>query len=174
MSVSHSDSSSQALYFVAATVQQQSHIKLFLLWRLDGASVCACLCQCIMSVSRRAFKLSGRVLTLFDVVEPEGTERGCSWPFVPFLGKTSCLGPSRIFGSASQITTNDNLLRVPQHSNSVMVRKTCPPPSTVMSISIKQGFICGRSVGPFGRAVRSGRSILLNKKKRSNTCTSSS
>ena len=23
------------------------------------------------------------VLTLFDLVEPEGTERGCSWPFVP-------------------------------------------------------------------------------------------
>ena len=26
----------------------------------------------------------------------------------------------------------------------------CPPPSTVMSISIKQYFICGRSIGPFG------------------------
>ena len=31
MSVSHRPSSSQALYFVAATVQQQSHMKLFLL-----------------------------------------------------------------------------------------------------------------------------------------------
>ena len=31
-----------------------------------------------------------------------------------------------------------------------VVRKMCPPPSTVMSISIKQCFICARSVGPFG------------------------
>ena len=36
------------------------------------------------------------------------------------------------------------------HSNSVLVRKTCPPTPTVMSISIKQDFICARSVGPFG------------------------
>ena len=50
-------------------------------------------------------RVSGRVLTLFDLVEPEGTERGCSWPFVPFLGKKACLGPSRILSLASQITT---------------------------------------------------------------------
>ena len=25
---------------------------------------------------------------------PNGTERGCSWSFVPFLGKKPCLGPS--------------------------------------------------------------------------------
>ena len=87
---------------------------------------------------------------LFDLVEPEGTERGCSWPFVPFLDKKSCLGPSRMLGLASLISTNDNLLHMPRHSNSVFVREMCPPPSSVMSISIKQYFICARSVGPFG------------------------
>ena len=39
--------------------------------------------------------------------------------------------------------------RMPRH-NSVFVRNTCPPPSTVMSIAIKPDFICARSVRPFG------------------------
>ena len=95
-------------------------------------------------------RVSGRVLTVFGLVETEGTERGCSWLFVPFLGKISCLGPSIILGLACQITTNDHLLRMPRHSNSVLVRKTCPPPSAVMSISIKQDYTWARSVGPFG------------------------
>ena len=60
------------------------------------------------------------------------------------------MDPFRILGLASQIATNDNLLRMPRHSNSVLVRKTCPPPSAVMSTSIKQYFIGARSVGPFG------------------------
>ena len=67
-----------------------------------------------------------------------------------FLDKKSCLGPSRILGLAKQMSTNDNLLHMSRHSNSVLVRKMCPPPSTVMSISIKQDFICARSIGPFG------------------------
>ena len=82
-------------------------------------------------------------------MEPEGTERGRSWPFVPFLSKNSCFGPSIILGLDSQITTNDNLSRMPRHSN-MLVRSKCPPPSTAMSICIKQVFICGRSVGPLG------------------------
>ena len=89
-------------------------------------------------------------LNPIDLGEPEGTERGCSWSFVPFLGKKSCLGPPRILGLASQVTTSGNLLRMPRHSNSVLVRKAYPPPSTVMSISIKQDFIWARSVGLFG------------------------
>ena len=75
---------------------------------------------------------------------------GCSWPFVPFLGKKTCLGPSRILGLASQISTNDNLLRMPRAQQQRVVRKMCPLPFTVMSISIKQYFICARLVGPFG------------------------
>ena len=55
-----------------------------------------------------------------------------------------------MLGLASLISTNDNLLHMPRHSNSVFVREMCPPPSSVMSISIKQYFICARSVGPFG------------------------
>ena len=97
-------------------------------------------------------------------MEPDETRRGCLWPFVPFLGKKSCLGRSRILDVASQISTNDNLLRMPQHNSSVLVRNKCPPPSTVMSISIKKT-ICARSVGPFGRP---------EEKKGSNTCSSSS
>ena len=62
------------------------------------------------------------------------------------FGSIQNLGPRQ----PSHIRTNGNRLRMPRHSNSVLVRKTCPPPSTVMSISIKQDFICARSVGPFG------------------------
>ena len=51
-------------------------------------------------------------------------------------------------GLASQINTNDNLLHMPRHNNNVLVRNKCPPPSTVISISIKHDFICARSVGP--------------------------
>ena len=76
-------------------------------------------------------------------MEPEGTERGCSWPFVPFL-----LG--KILGVASQITTNDNLFGHATAQQQQVARTLCPPSSTVMSISIKQCFICARSVGPFG------------------------
>ena len=35
-----------------------------------------------------------------------GTERGCSWSFVPFLSKKTCSGPCRILGPASRIGTN--------------------------------------------------------------------
>ena len=47
-----------------------------------------------------------------------------------------------------------------------VVRKMCPPPSTVMSISIKQYSICARSVGPFGPPEE--------EKRDQNTCSSSS
>ena len=108
---------------------------------------------------------SGRVLTLFDLVEPYGTERGCSWSFVPFRGKKPCLGPSRIFGIASLISIS--FLRMPRHNNSVLVRYKGPPSSTVMSTSIKQGYICVRSVGPFGppkeKAVQHMFSLFLAK-----------
>ena len=105
----------------------------------------------LLSYVHRFCSSHRRVLTLFDL-EPEGTERGCSWPFVPFLGKKSCLGPSRILGLASQITTNDNILRMHAAAKQQrVVRKMSLPPSTVMSISIKQYFI----LCPFGRAVRS-------------------
>ena len=60
-----------------------------------------------------------------------------------------CLGPSRILGLASQTSTNENRLHMPRHNNSVLVRNECPPPSTVMPISIKQDFIFTRSGGPF-------------------------
>ena len=70
-------------------------------------------------------------------------------------------GPSRLLGLASQISKNDNFLHMPRHNNSVFVRNKCPPPSTVMSNSIKQDLIC-----------RSGRSVLLKKKKGSNTRSS--
>ena len=53
-------------------------------------------------------------------------------------------------GLVSQISTNDNLLGMPRRNNSVLVRNKYPPLSTVMSISIKEDFICARSVGPFG------------------------
>ena len=39
---------------------------------------------------------------------------------------------------------------MPRRNNSVLVRNKYPPLSTVMSISIKEDFICARSVGPFG------------------------
>ena len=53
MSVSHRSSSSQALYFVAATVQRQSHIELFLFAAgSDGASVCTCACHVSHILSR--------------------------------------------------------------------------------------------------------------------------
>ena len=55
------------------------------------------------------------------------------------------LGPSRILGLASQISTNDNLSRTPRHNNSVSCAK-CQPPSTVMSTSIKQYFFYARSM----------------------------
>ena len=35
-----------------------------------------------------------------------GTERSCSWSFVPFLNNRTCLGPCRIPGLASRIGTN--------------------------------------------------------------------
>ena len=95
-----------------------------------------------------------RGVALFDLVEPNGTERGYSWSFVPFLGRKLCLGPPRILGLASQTNTNDNLLHMPRHNNSVLVRAKCALPSTVMSASIKQDFICA-----FGRAIRSSRRI---------------
>ena len=103
------------------------------------------------SSSARGRKLntsSGRVLTPFDLAEPEGTERGCSWPFVPFLEKKSCLSPPRILGLASQITTNDNLLRMPRHSNSVLVLVST---SIYCDANLHQTilYLC-----PFGRAVR--------------------
>ena len=75
---------------------------------------------------------------------------------VPFLGNKSCLGPSRILNLASQIGTNDNHLRMPRHNNSVLVRTKRPPPSTVMSISIKQDFTGARTVGPFGPTKEKG------------------
>ena len=85
-------------------------------------------------------------------VRPCGTGRNGTRLFmvvrsVPEV-KKSCLGPSRILGLASQATTNGNFLRMPRFS--MWVRKTCPTPSAVMSISIKQYFICARLVGPFG------------------------
>ena len=74
------------------------------------------------------------------------------------VGIKTCVSPSRTCGFASQISTNDNISHMQRH-NSVLVRSKCPPPSTVMSISIKQDFICARSVGLFGRV-------------RSDTCSS--
>ena len=100
-------------------------------------------------------------LTLFDLAEPKGTERGCSWSFVPFLGKKSCLGPSRILGLASQISPNDNVLHMPRQNNSVLVRNKCPPPSTVMSISIKQDLLCARAVWPFSPPEKKGVQHML-------------
>ena len=98
-------------------------------------------------------------------MEPEGKERGRSWPFVPFLGKKSWLGPSRTLGLASQISTNDNLFAHSTPQQQRVLRKMCPPPSTVMSISIKQNTLCS-----FGRAVRSS----WRRKRGQHTCSSSS
>ena len=80
----------------------------------------------------------------------------------------SCLGPSRILGLASKTSTNDNLLRMAPHNNSVFVEKgMCPPPSTVTSIATKQYYISARSFGPFGPPKE-------EKKKGSNKCSCSS
>ena len=53
-----------------------------------------------------------------------------------------CLGPSRILGLASEISTNDNLLHMPRHNYSVLVRKKCPPPSTAMFGARPVGAFC--------------------------------
>ena len=76
---------------------------------------------------------------------PNGTERGRSWSFVPFLGKKTCLGPCRMLVLASQMSTSDNLLHMPRHNSSVLVvhlyLQGCPYP---------RNDICARSVGSFG------------------------
>ena len=97
-------------------------------------------------------------------MEPEGTERGCSWPFVSFLGKKkSCLSPSRILGLASQITTNDNLFRMPRpRHNSVLVRHKCPPPPAAVIVSISTNSTKNKTLFV---PVRSGLSVLLRKKR---------
>ena len=102
----------------------------------------------------------GRVLTLFDLVEPEGTERGCSWPFVPFLDKNR-LGPSRILGLVNQISMNDNLLRMPRNSNSVSCAKC---------VHLHLLWCQSPSNNTLFVPVRLDRSVLLKNKKGSNTC----
>ena len=108
-----------------------------------------------MECDKRALPLPRirRILTLFDLVEPEGTERGCSWPFVPFLDKKSCLGPSRILGLASLISTNDNLFA---HATTQQQRVLCAlrvQPHLIYSDVHRHQtriYLC-----PFGSAVRS-------------------
>ena len=108
-----------------------------------------------MQSNKNSFQGRGRIRACLNPIRPCVTERNGTRLFmvvrsVPTVGKNPCLGPSRILAFASQISTNDNLLHMPRRNNSMLVRKKCPPPSTVMSISVKQDFICARSVGPFG------------------------
>ena len=49
---------------------------------------------------------------------------------------------------ASPVSTNGNLFHMPRHTNSVSVRTSCQPPSTVVSFYVEQYYICARSVGP--------------------------
>ena len=44
----------------------------------------------------------GCVLTLSDLVEPNGTERGWSWPFFPFQGKKNVFGSIQHIGPRQQ------------------------------------------------------------------------
>ena len=84
-------------------------------------------------------------------MEPDGTERSYSWPFMPFLGKKNrvWVHPESWASPAKPAQTMTSL-RMPRHNNSMFVRRKCRPPSTVMSIAIKQDFSCARSVGRFG------------------------
>ena len=85
-------------------------------------------------------------------IRPCGTGRNGTELFFAFRFwvEESCIWVlPEILGLSSLISANDNFLRMPQHNNSMLVRSKCPPPSTVMPISIKQDFIFTRSGGPF-------------------------
>ena len=78
-----------------------------------------------------------------------GTGRGCSWSFVPFLCKRTCLGPCSIRGLAGRISTN-GIFCTWHDTNTLLCATWCPRPSSVVSIYIKRDAICSPSVGPFG------------------------
>ena len=72
-----------------------------------------------------------------------GTYRGCSWSFVPFLSKITCLGSCRILGLASRIGTNGIF---------------CTCHGKLVSTSIFGGVDLHQTICylfPFGRVVRS-------------------
>ena len=49
-------------------------------------------------ITDKTLSYSGRVITPFDLVEPEETQRGCSWPFLSFLGKNIVFGSIQNLG----------------------------------------------------------------------------
>ena len=93
-------------------------------------------------------------------MEPRGTERGCSWSFVPFLGKkTVLLGLPRISGASPAKSVQTIVTFCACHDTTTAcwcatgvhlhLQQCCPSPSN------NTLFV----------PVRSGRSVLLKKKK---------
>ena len=85
-----------------------------------------------------------------------GTERGCSWSFVPFQCKNTCLVPCRILALASLNSRNGQVCTC-HDSKTILCANWCPRPSSVVSIYIKRDAICSRSIGPFGPPKEEGR-----------------
>ena len=108
----------------------------------------------------------GRALTLFDLVEPEGAERGCSWSFVPFLGEIRAWSIQNLGPSQPRHYERELFAHATAQQQSVGAQKVST--SVYIDVNIYQTRLY------FFVPVRSGRSVLLKKKKGSNICSSSS